>query len=58
MQNDRNLIDEEAIIDLLEKADVYEYSLSQFRPQQKLLVEKLVRLGGGVQLPAKKRKSA
>jgi hypothetical protein len=58
LDNEGNLVDEEAVVSLLETASDYESGLVQLSSQQKILVEKLIKLGGGTQLPAKKRKSA
>ena len=60
LDNAANPVDEEAIIDLLEKASDYECSLKRLNSQQKSLVDKLKELGGGIKkatLPGNKRKS-
>ena len=48
LDNVGNLIDEEAIVDLLENMSDYECGLTQLTSQQKSLVEKLKELGGEV----------
>jgi hypothetical protein len=58
LDNATNLVDEEAIIDLLEKASDYERGLTRLNSQQKSLVDKLKELGGGIKKVAgNKRKS-
>jgi len=60
LDTDANLVDEEAVIDLLEKAPDYEHGLMQLNSQQKSLVDKLVELGCGIKkvaLSENKRKS-
>ena len=48
MDNAANLVDEEAIIDLLENASDYECGLMRLNLQQKSLVDRLKELGGGI----------
>ena len=60
LDNVGNLVDEEAVVDLLENVYDYEHGLTQLTSQQKSLVEKLKELGGKVKkavLPGNKRKS-
>ena len=46
MDDAGNLVDEEAVVDLLENASDYEHGLTWLTSQQKSLVEKLKELGG------------
>ena len=60
LDNAGNMVDEEAVVDLLENASDYEHCLTrlQVTSQQKTLVEKLKVLGGeGNKSLGKKRKS-
>ena len=60
MDNAANLVDKEAVINLLENASDYECGLTRLNLQQKSLVEKLKELSGGIKkvaLAGKKRKS-
>lgn len=60
LDNAGNLVDEECVVDLLERASNYEHGLTRLTSQQKFLVEKLKELGGEVNkvvLPGNKRKS-
>ena len=58
LDNAGNVVDEEAVVDLLENASDYEHSLTRLASQQKTLVEKLKVLGGeGNKLLGNKRKS-
>ena len=57
LDNAGNLVDEELVVDLLERASDYEHGLAQLTSQQKSLVEKLKELGGGVSKAGNKRKS-
>ncbi|KAG6872508.1 hypothetical protein C0992_009551, partial [Termitomyces sp. T32_za158] len=47
LDNEANLIDEEAVVELLEEASDYEHGLSQLSSHQKNLVDRLLVLGGG-----------
>lgn len=57
MDNTANLVDKEAIIDLLETASDYECGLTRLNLQQKSLVDKLKELGGAIKKTRNKRKS-
>lgn len=63
LDNVGNLVDEEAVVDILERASNYEHGLEQLTSQQKALVKKLKELSGEVNQEAlpgnfrKKRKS-
>ena len=58
LDNAGNVVDEEAVVDLLENASDYEHGLIRLTSQQKSLVEKLKELGGkGNKLLGVKRKS-
>jgi chaperonin cofactor prefoldin len=60
LDNAANPVDEEVIINLLDKASDYERGLERLNSQQKSLIDKLKELGGGVKkatLPGNKRKS-
>jgi hypothetical protein len=57
LDNAGNLVDEEAVVDLLENASDYEHGLTQLTSQQKSLVDKLKELGGEVKQAGNKRKS-
>jgi hypothetical protein len=46
LDNAGNLVDEEAVVDLLKSASNYENGLAQLNSQQKTLIEKLMELGG------------
>ena len=46
LDNGGNVVDEEAVLNLLENESDYEHSLTQLTSQQKILVEKLKELGG------------
>ncbi|KAF9501872.1 hypothetical protein BDN71DRAFT_1438594 [Pleurotus eryngii] len=48
LDHDANLVDEEAIIDALEKASDYERGLTRLTPHQKGLVQTLKDLGNGI----------
>ena len=48
LDNTGNLVDEEAVVDLLESASDYENCLAQLNSQQKACVKKLEKLGGKV----------
>ncbi|KAG6874357.1 hypothetical protein C0992_007832, partial [Termitomyces sp. T32_za158] len=48
LDNDANLVDEEAIIEFLDKASDYEHALAQLNTHQKSVVERLTDLGGGL----------
>ena len=48
LDNVGNLVDEETIVDILERASNYEYGLEQLTSQQKALVKKLKEFSGEV----------
>jgi hypothetical protein len=58
LDQEANLVDEEALVDALEKASDYECALSKLDPKQRPLFERLMELGGGIKdvAMAKKRK--
>jgi hypothetical protein len=45
LDNEANLVDEEVLVDILEKASDYGFGLSQLNPHQKTLVEKVEGVG-------------
>jgi hypothetical protein len=52
LNNKANFINEDAVVDLLDKASDYEYGLECLNSQQKVLLEKLEELGRGVKMVA------
>jgi hypothetical protein len=48
LDNEANLADEDTVIDLLKNASDYEHGLEQSEPRQKMVVDRLMELGGGV----------
>ena len=48
LDQEANFVDEEALVDMLEKASDYERALSRLDPKQKPLFERLIELGGGI----------
>ncbi|GLB34609.1 putative DDE superfamily endonuclease [Lyophyllum shimeji] len=59
LDTDGNLVDEEAIVDLLENASDFDRGLQRLNSQQKSLVEKLKELGSSIKkatVPGNKRK--
>jgi len=48
LDNNANFVDEDAVVDLLDKASNYERGLERLNSQQKVLLEKLKELGGGI----------
>jgi chaperonin cofactor prefoldin len=48
LDNEANFVDEDAVVDLLEKASDYKHGLKRLNSQQKILVEKLKELGGNI----------
>jgi hypothetical protein len=58
LDQEANLVDEEALVDALEKASDYERVLSKLDPKQRPLLERLMELGGGIKdvVTGKKRK--
>ncbi|KAH9959917.1 hypothetical protein BGW80DRAFT_1155081, partial [Lactifluus volemus] len=48
LDQEANFVDEEALVDALEKASDYECALSKLDPTQKPLFERLMELGGGI----------
>lgn len=52
LDNEANFVNEDAIVDLLDKASDYERGLERLDSQQKILLEKLKELGGGIKKAA------
>ncbi|KAF5369186.1 hypothetical protein D9615_009952 [Tricholomella constricta] len=52
LDNEANLVDEDTVLELLDKASDYERGLQRLNSQQKTLVEKLKELGGGIKKAA------
>ena len=48
MDNKANFVNEDPVVDLLDKASNYEHGLEHLNLQQKVLLEKLTELGGGI----------
>jgi hypothetical protein len=48
LDNETNIVDENAVIDLLKNASDYEHGLEWLEPRQKTVVDRLMELGGGV----------
>jgi hypothetical protein len=48
LDNEANFVDEDAVVDLLDKASNYDQGLECLNSQQKVLLEKLKELGGGI----------
>ena len=59
LDQDANLVDEEALIDMLEKVSDYERKLASFDIQKRSLIQKLTATAGtkkgGITVPGKKR---
>jgi hypothetical protein len=57
LDNEANLIDEEEVVSLLEKAPDYERALELLTTQQKIAVERLEKLGGIKTLSNKRKRT-
>jgi hypothetical protein len=56
LDNTADLVNEEAVVDLLETASDYERGHARLNSQQKSLVDKLTGLGGGIKRVGNQRK--